>query len=128
MCTETKLWGYCCRPRLTPGTCGDDRYLTPFVGAETDPTPIARVVTEGNTELRVMEHEVNSRCKTLVRRMLSRDPKERPNAKKVLRTLIWEYGDYRVRKAAVRVDDDDNASCSPSGIFWSIGCALCYLD
>ncbi|KAI8506195.1 hypothetical protein Bbelb_156220 [Branchiostoma belcheri] len=111
-----------------PGTCGDDRYLTPFVGAETDPTPIARAVTEGNTELRVMEHEVNSRCKTLVRRMLNRDPKERPSAKKVLRTFIREYGDYRVRKAAVRVDDDDNASCSPSGIFWSIGCALCYLD
>ncbi|XP_066283437.1 serine/threonine-protein kinase pdik1l-B-like [Branchiostoma lanceolatum] len=111
-----------------PGTCGDDRYLTPFVGAETDPTPIAQAVTEGNTDLHVMERETR-RCKTLVRRMLSRDPKERPSARKVLKTLIRGYGDYRVRKAAMSVDDDNvDASCSRSGVLWSIGCALCYLD
>ncbi|KAI8504446.1 hypothetical protein Bbelb_175640 [Branchiostoma belcheri] len=58
-----------------PGSCGEDRYLTPFVGSETDPMPVAQAITQGDIELKVMEREENRRCTKLVRGMLSRDPK-----------------------------------------------------
>ncbi|KAI8504367.1 hypothetical protein Bbelb_174850 [Branchiostoma belcheri] len=97
-----------------PGSCGEDRYLTPFVGSETDPMPIAQAITQGDIELNVMEREENLRCKNVVRDMLSQDPKDRPSAQNVLSTLTRGFGDYRVRQVASPVDDDDvaNPSCS----------------
>ncbi|XP_078688793.1 uncharacterized protein LOC144920460 [Branchiostoma floridae x Branchiostoma belcheri] len=96
-----------------PGSCGEDRYLTPFTRSETDPMPVAQAITQGDVELNVMEREENVRCKNLVCRMLSRDPKERPEAEEVLQTLIRGYGDYRLSQGVVRVVvDDDCSTCS----------------
>ncbi|CAH1270150.1 STK35 [Branchiostoma lanceolatum] len=100
---------------LTPGTCQSDRYLAPFAGSETDPMPVAQAVTQGGIELKVMESEENEWCKNLVRRMLSRDPKERPGAELVLQILLRGYGDYRLSQGVVRVvvdDDDVHPACS----------------
>ncbi|CAH1240523.1 STK35 [Branchiostoma lanceolatum] len=95
-----------------PGSCQEDRYLTPFAGSETDPVPIAQVVTQGNIELKVMEIEENVRCKKLVCRMLSVDPKERPNAQNVMSTLTRGFGDYRVKQWVSPVDDDTPQSAA----------------
>ncbi|XP_066271308.1 serine/threonine-protein kinase pdik1l-B-like [Branchiostoma lanceolatum] len=98
-----------------PGSCQADRYLTPFAGAETDPMPIAQAVRRRTIQLNVMESEQDVRCKNLVRRMLSRDKRNRPGAEEVLETLIRGYGDYRIGQGVVRVavDGDDNRGCSP---------------
>eukprot|EP00058_Branchiostoma_floridae_P022477 XP_002607967.1 hypothetical protein BRAFLDRAFT_74916 [Branchiostoma floridae] len=92
-----------------PGSCQEDRYLTPFADTETDPMPVAQAITQRNIELHVMEREENTRCKNLVQRMLSRDPKARPTAEEVLQTLLGGYGDYRLSQGVVRVvvDDED---------------------
>ncbi|CAH1240522.1 STK35 [Branchiostoma lanceolatum] len=95
---------------LTPGACQSDRYLAPFAGSETDPMPVAQAVAQGDIEIKVMESEENEWCKNLVRRMLSRDPKERPCAELVLQMLLLGYGDYRV--VCVVVDDDVHPGCS----------------
>ncbi|XP_078579835.1 serine/threonine-protein kinase pdik1l-B-like [Branchiostoma floridae x Branchiostoma japonicum] len=132
-----------------PGSCQKDRYLTPFAGEETDPMPVAQAITQGNIELRIMEREENTRCKNLVQRMLSRDPKERPIVEEVLQTLLRasssELGRFRPRLRHIRAaslvlkdtadDTLDRAKenhCAveecPNGFLQGIGNPLCRRD